>query len=145
MNRGGVGAVSIMLVFVVLCLVIFSVISLAPALAERDLVQAELQSVQDFYAADKLAEQVLAELLQTVYTPESIHGIEITSGFDFIELAYIAQFVVPVGDERVLYVSVELGFGDYRILAWQMHTLSEWEAYNPLNLWDGTDNMFQGW
>ena len=147
MNRGGIGSASLMLIFVVLCLTIFSVISLVPALTGQTLIQAELHLVESFFAADSKAEQIVAELLAVDETPEDIMGIEISSFFDWYSLLYIASFAVPITDSQVLYVSIGIDFDDYQILAWRMMNLDEWIADERLRVWPGyfDDEFFRGW
>jgi len=144
MGKNGIGSASIVLVFVVLCLTIFAVISLVPALTERNLADAEVRLVQDFFAADALAEQILAELLLLDETPESIFGIEIYSYWNWDLIIEIVSFVLPVSDTHLLYVSAGLDFDEYHIFAWQMILADQWQADDGIDVWDGQFD-FTGW
>jgi len=137
MGKNGIGSASIVLVFVVLCLTIFAVISLVPALTERNLAEAEVRLVQNFYAADAIAEQILAELLMLDEAPESLLGIDIYAYWSWELFLEIASFVVPVSETHLLYVSVGLDYDAYHIFAWQMIPADEWQADDGIDVWDG--------
>ena len=144
MGKNGIGSASIVLVFVVLCLTIFAVISIVPALTERNLIEAELRLVQEYYAADALAEQIVAELLLHDEAPENILGIDIFSYWSWDLFLEIASFIVPVSDTHILHVAVGLDFDAYHIFAWQMIPADEWQADDDIEVWDGIFD-FTGW
>ena len=145
MNRGGIGAASIMLVFVVLCLVIFAVITLTPALTDQELVEAEVQMVQAFFAADTKAEQILAEILILDYVPQSIMGVDIIASWDWDASIEIVSFAVDINDTQLLFVEVGLDFDSYQIFSWQMVNVYEWNPYVEMNIWTIDDDYFWGW
>jgi hypothetical protein len=151
MKRGGigVGSASIVLIFATLCLAIFTVVSLLPALTEQVLIEAEIQFVTDFYAADTVAEQVLAEILYEIFqgepTPPQVLGIEVFSYWNWDFFAEIISFRTPVTDYRGLYVVVAF-YGDfYEILTWQMYSLVDWTPDDRLNVWQGEFDFVTGW
>jgi len=138
MSRGGIGSASIVLIFVVVCLTIFTVVSFVTASTEEALINTELQLVREYYEADALAEQILAEILSTSgEIPESIRGIEIYAHWDWDSLAEIVAFVCPVSDVMDLYVVVAIRDDSYEILVWRMYRAGEWEADDTLNVWQG--------
>jgi len=143
MNRGGIGSASIVLVFAVLCLAIFTVISLMPAMTEQTLIERELQLVEAFYAADTLAEKILAEILAADTVPETVMGIDIEFvDFDFFLMAEIISFSAPVIGTRELYVEVALGWDFYEIMAWHMYDAAGWDADETLNVFQGSFDFF---
>jgi len=145
MSRGGIGSASIVLVFAVLCLTIFTVITLVPALTEEILIDSEVRLVKDFYAADTLAEQVLAEILASSYTPESVMGVEITSYWCWDTFTELVYFVSPISDTKELYVVVSIDFESYSILTWRMTEIGEWDSDRPLNVWQGDEDFLGSW
>lgn len=66
MRRGGTvsGAVSLVMIFVVLCLTVFSVLTLSTAVGESKLAQATAQHAADYYAVDAQATAIAAQLGQ---------------------------------------------------------------------------------
>jgi len=138
MNRGGVGSASIVLIFAVLCLTIFTVVSLLSALTEESLIDAEVHLVEAFYEADTLAELILAEVLSAEIVPEAVRGVEIYADWDWDLMAEVISFTAPVSDTKELYVIVAIGFDYYEILSWRMYNIGEWEADDRLNVWTGS-------
>lgn len=78
MRRGGTvsGAVSLVMIFAVLCLTAFSVLTLSTAVGESKLAQATVQHTADYYAADAQATAIAAQLGQGSRAQE-IDGIAI--------------------------------------------------------------------
>ena len=145
MNKGGIGSASIVLVFAVLCLSIFTMVSLLTALTEDSLITTEIQLVEAFYAADTVAEMVLAEILAAEILPENIRGIDIEAYWDWDTMTEIVSFVSPITDTKELYVVVAIGLYGYEILSWRMFNIGEWQADDRLNVWQGpTDGDFIG-
>jgi len=148
MNRGGVGSASIVLIFAVLCMAIFTAISFISALTERNLIEAEVQMVQAFYAADSLAENILAEILNAEdEIPESILGIEVEAIWDWDSLVERVRFIVEINEDNALYVEVAIGLDGYDILQWRMAHLGYWEADETLDVWQGyfDDDFIESW
>ena len=139
MSRGGIGSASIVLVFAVLCLTIFTVISLSSALTEQSLIDLEVRTVQAFYQADVLAEKILAEILQAPATPDNILGVDIYADWDWDYFAERVFFAVPISDTTDLYVEVLIEEDAYTILTWRMQQFGDWEVDDILNLWTGFD------
>ena len=142
MNKGGVGvgSASIVLVFAVLCLTVFSLITFVVAHNDRVLAEAELKFVMGYYEADALAEQVLAGILESVgFIPETVLGVEIESEWDFELQAYILNYACPISDRKELYVKLSMYENTYDVLNWQMRDTVEWEMDTSLNVWLGFD------
>ena len=146
MSRGGTGSASIVLVFAVLGLAIFTIISYMSALTTQTLIHAEVVSVQQFYAADVNAEKILAEILAADETPLYIGDIEIIAEWDWDTLSEIVSFVYPLSDTRVLHVAAAIDGDWHEILSWRVHEINDWETRGSLNVFQGFDeDFFSGW
>ena len=137
----GVGSASIVLVFAVLCLTVFSLITLVVAGNNKALVDAESQLVMGYYEADTLAEQIVAEIAQADAIPDRIRGIEILPSFDFESGAECAYFFCPISDNKELYVRLAIGDDSRDILSWRMWDTGDWVVDDSLNVWQGQDEM----
>jgi len=139
MNRSGigVGSASIILVFAVLCLTIFSLISLVVASNERTLVDARVNLVTNYYAADALAEQIISDILATDTTPDSAHGVNIYTGWNDELDAPTVYFFCDITDIKVLYVSLAVNEESFDILSWRIYGTDEWEFDDSINVWIG--------
>lgn len=136
MNKGGmgVGSASIVLVFAVLCLTIFALITFTSAQNDMALVQAEKQLVTGYYLADTRAEYIVYGL--------SVGGevdVEINREWDDDIGANVASFSCPISDKQELYVQVALYEHDYDILSWRMRGTGAWEADDSILVWPGME------
>ena len=121
-----VGGISLLVVFAVLCLTVFALLSLTTVRADERLGDASAEAVQAYYAADCAAQEILARL-RLGETPEGV-----------IFLVDRAMYSCPISETQELEVSVELGLnGSYRVLRWRAVPTGEWTADGGLDLWDG--------
>ncbi|MDR0273536.1 MAG: hypothetical protein LBI27_09495 [Clostridiales bacterium] len=140
--RGGIGTASVVLVFTVLCLSIFTVTALVPAMLDRRMIEAEVEFVTSYYSADTLAEQIFSEIISFGFaaeTPENVMGVEINSYWDWDLFAEVVYFTIPITETQLLYTSFGIFEDSHKIFAWQMVNASEWEADGRLNVWQGND------
>ena len=124
-----VGGTSLLVVFAVLCLTVFALLSLATVQADRRLADSAVQGVADYYAADCQAQEMLARLRNG----ERPAGVQFYgSGGDY------AQYDCPISDTQQLQVLVQLGEdGSWSVLRWQAGLSQEWSAEEYLGVWDG--------
>ena len=126
-----VGGVSLLVVFAVLCLTVFALLSLATVQADVRLADASAKAVSDYYAADCQAQEILARL-QNGEQPEGVTF----SGSGLLR----AEYTVPISENQELQVSVVLrgiAHREYEIERWQAVSSGDWEFDNGLDLWDG--------
>lgn len=125
-----VGGISLLAAFAVLCLTVFALLCLSTVRADIRLADASAQSVEDYYAADCEAQEVLARL----------RAGERPEGVSFSEGVY--SYSCPISDTRALEVEVRLEGQAYTVLRWQAVSTEEWESDNTLELWDGGGTLF---
>ena len=141
MNRGGVGSASIVLIFAVLCLAIFTMISYMSALADEVLIEREVTLVRAFYEADVLAEKILHEILTADgEVPYSALGVEITSFWDFDLWAEKVSFAVPISEKQELYVVAVISESSYEILTWRIQLEGDWDPFVIFPIFSGFDD-----
>lgn len=125
-----VGGVSLLVVFAVLCLTIFALLSLTTVQADVRLADATVQAVSDYYAADCQAQEILARLRNG----ETVEGVETEGQGGYVVLRY----TVPISDAQELQVEI----GQHpdlscEVLRWQAAPTEEWVGNDDLDLWDG--------
>ena len=131
-RSGGVsGAVSLVMIFCVLCLSIFSVLTLATADRESKLSEMTARNAEEYYRADYSATVIAAALQKGAPLPEGL-DVEVTWEGD------TASFLLPMGDSLGLDVALSVHGGGYEILRWQTVYVGSWEPDDHLNVWDGT-------
>ena len=139
MNRSGIGigSASVVLVFAVLCLSVFALISYTAAGNDRTLAEVERRLVMSYYEADTLAEFITAELLAANIIPRSIRDVEIASRWDRTLAARTAEFSCPMSGDKELYVKIALRGDTYDILSWRMRNIGTWEFDDSIPVWLG--------
>lgn len=118
MRRGpvvSIGIVSLITVFTILLLAVFSVLSLSGSRSDNVLSERAARAVSDYYAAEAQAEQRLQELSILVAddTETPLRERLEAAGFEIaVDTSYPGTVVVydtPVDDRRVLRAEVGIG------------------------------------
>lgn len=120
-----VGGSSLLVIFAVLCLTIFALLSLSTVQADGRLGDACAQAVSGYYEADCQAEEILARLRQG----ELVEGVADMGG--------VYSYSCPISDTQALYVEVLVTGEAYTILRWQAASISTWQPDEGLEVWDG--------
>ena len=133
-KSGGVsGAVSLVMIFCVLCLAVFSVLTLATADRESKLSEMTARNAAEYYQADYNATIIAAALKNGRPLPA---GLDVDITWD--GSGETASFLLPAGDSLGLDVAISLRGGECEILRWQTVYTGSWEPDGFLVLWDGT-------
>lgn len=127
-----VGGSSLLVIFAVLCLTIFALLSLSTVQADGRLADASAQAVSSYYAADCQAEEILARI-RAGQLPE---GVEDAGGG-------LYRYAVPISDTQELRVTVTYFTpDDYRVIQWQAASIADWTPDESLGVWDGEEEAF---
>lgn len=132
MKRGGgvSGAVSLVMIFCVLCLAVFAVLTLATADREAKLAEMTARNAADYYEADRRAVEIAAALQRGGAVPA-----DITVAWS----GDVASFTVPIGESQALDAAVRVREGEpCEILRWRTVYTGAWEPKEYLDVWDGT-------
>ncbi|MBQ9947959.1 MAG: hypothetical protein IJO91_06175 [Oscillospiraceae bacterium] len=144
----GIGYVSIMMVFAVICLTILAVLSFQAADSSNTLTQRNSQFTHEYYAADIKSKEILMQLdnaaleacdsgfFEDVFPElaEKIGDVSITPLMD----GYSAYYSIPLNNRLSLSVSVKFTDdpdGRFEIQDWK--TVSADSNNDGLNVWDG--------
>lgn len=151
----GVGYVSVIMIFAVICLTAFAVLSLRASDSSYELNKKSSSYTTDYYTADSKAKAILAELDETAYYAhasgffeDSFAEAAISDGVILSPVSdgFRAEYSVPLNNDLTLNVKV-IFFSDtaahsgarYKIIGWNTSgNLSE-ENDAPLNVWDGEE------
>ena len=137
MKKGanGVGSASIVLIFAVLCLTIFALITFSVAERERVLIEREAALVIGYYRADAIAEIFLAEFLDENVSPDTTYILDKTTAWCNNLLAEVTNFSVSITETMVLAVTVAVYDGHFDILSWRIRNIAPWTAETGLGVW----------
>ena len=155
----GTGGVSILIVFVTLCVVIFGTLALLTASSDRSLSERARIATEQYYAADAKAETILAGIVR-LYGETQADGLPLsktaellTANFKDVTVEYdaldpsarpVVAYAVPVDELRTLSVELTLcGPGErfpYLVNCWKItveSTAREEDLNDDFSFWDG--------
>lgn len=123
-----IGSSSILLVFVILCLVSFAVLSIVSANADNKLSARVLERTTAYYTACNQAEQSLAGMDQTLRRVYESSADEETY---FASVGHGKSYVIPISDLQSLQVSIDILYPQtaedpfYQITSWQVMNMNQ--------------------
>lgn len=121
-----VGGSALLVIFAVLCLTMFAMLSLSTVQADVRLSDKNADAVRNYYTADTQAEDLLARL-RSGTIPDGV-----TADGD------VYSYVCRISDTQELQVEVRVdGAQDYQVLKWQAVSTTDWTADENLNVWNG--------
>ena len=111
----GAGGLSILAIFVVLCLTTFAALSFMTARADRTLSRKAADAARAYYAANTQAERRLAELIELAAEDDWTGALE-RAGFS-VEAAdgeAVVRYRVPAGETKELCAEIALALENGR-------------------------------
>jgi len=120
-----VGGSALLVMFAVLCLTVFALLGLSTVRADSRLSEHAAQAVEEYYAADRQAEEIFARL-RAGQLPEGVNR----SGDLYC-------YACDISDTQVLLVCVQKTPEDWTVLQWQAVSSTHWQEDDSLELWDG--------
>lgn len=120
-----IGGSSLLVIFAVLCLTVFALLSLSTVQAEKRMADAAAAAVTDYYAADLQAQEVFSRLR----SGETVEGVQVSED--------IYSYRCLISDHQVLEVELKQKENTWTVLRWQVIASAE-PAENVLPVWDGT-------
>lgn len=125
------GISALLVIFAVLCLTVFAILAISTVEADRKLADKSLKQVQNYYAADAMAEEVLSSLRQGEI-PEGVSRIGLTE-----EGWTTYEYKCPISETQHIAVKVAINGRQYQVIRWQVVSSFQWESDENLNVWDG--------
>lgn len=156
-----IGIISLVLIFVMLCLLTFAVLSLVSAKADLGLSRKSAGHTTDYYEGTNRANDILFRIICCMddqrntsdpghYFQNIREELEETDGIIFSDDTHLS-FSVPVDSEQLLSVSLTLSYTPYedgrfyRIDTWQTISTHQWQpdthlpVLNPENISEITE------
>ena len=131
------GGSSLLVVFAVLALTVFALLSLSTVRADVRLGDATEKMGSGYYAADVKAQEILAKLRTGAPLPEDVEFEATISDYpDHSETIF--SYSIPISDTQELQVEVLVEpDGSYQVRRWQAAAVGDWTFDDSLDLWDG--------
>lgn len=120
-----IGGSSLLVIFAVLCLTVFALLSLSTVQAEKRLSDAAAHGVTAYYKADLEAEKIFAKLR----AGETVPGVREENG----NVMYTCQ----ISENQTLQVELKKTEDRWQIIRWQTVAQME-QVQETLPVWDGT-------
>ena len=102
-----VGGTSLLVIFAILCLTTFSVLSIATARANASGSRVSAEAVRSFYNADLEAEEIFSR----IRAGEMPEGVTLDGN--------IYSYTCKISETQTLFVEIMLDGGTYTVLRWQ--------------------------
>ncbi|MCM1166164.1 MAG: hypothetical protein NC299_07165 [Lachnospiraceae bacterium] len=157
----GVGYVSVMIIFAVICLTIFAVLSFSAASSSGGFNERSGEFLKEYYAADSAAKLKLALLdglakdaAETGFFEDEFEylldeakssgtadfGAELFGGITLKRIGggFAAVWTEKINDRQELAAEVSFTSGGYEITRWQSRTISADASDEHLGVWDGS-------
>ncbi|MBQ7919308.1 MAG: hypothetical protein IJ324_05150 [Lachnospiraceae bacterium] len=134
--RVNVGTSSILLIFVVLCLVAFATLSIVSANADYKLSRKVADRTSAYYEAANQAEKYIASIDKTL---QSVYATAENEEAYFTTVGYSKSYLVPISDLQSLSIKLDILYPTtddapfYRLTSWQVITTGELEYENTYN------------
>lgn len=123
-----IGSSSILLIFLILCLVSFATLSIVSAHADQKLSRKVLDRTTAYYTACNEAETALANIDSTL---GSIYRESADSEAYFEAVGHHKSYTIPISELQTLQVNIEILYPEttddtfYRITSWQVLNTEE--------------------
>lgn len=145
----GVGYVSVMLIFAVICLTIFAVLSFKAAISTDSFNERSGEFMRQYYAADTSAKETLSKLNDCAYEAaksdffedefteavQNIDGVSVKR----VQQGFSVSYSAEINQHQKLLVEILFDEnGRYEIEQWQSQNIFEENSDSHLNVWDGT-------
>ena len=140
--RVNVGTSSILLIFVVLCLVAFATLSIVSANADYKLSRRVADRTAAYYEAANQAEKYIASIDKTL---QSVYSTAESEEAYFATVGHSKSYLVPISDLQSLSIKLDILYPTadnepfYHITCWQVITTGELEyetSYNFITIED---------
>lgn len=148
-NKVSIGASSLILIFIVLCMATFGLLSLSSAQGDLKLAMRNTEAVEYFYEAEAVGQRWLKEVDQVLIeemgegkdSSESSKRVEDRLGSIYNRETGLITTDIPMDRGRSLHIELGLVCGPerYEINSWYVYSSDEYEIDNSMPVWNAGD------
>ncbi len=135
-----IGSASIIMIFAILCLTVFSALSLVTAVSEKKTAQRFADATAAYYEADSEAVKVKNSIQAAIDAGKTPQQAAEACGAQYAETGQLITYSVPLSDDVSQITAVlayNSGNGTLEILSWEKKDISEWTPDDALEVWNG--------
>lgn len=148
-GKVNIGAASLVLVFIVLCLATFGLLSLSSAKGDLSLAERQAEAVSGYYEADRKGQEWVRQV-DAVLQEEMGKGDDSSSASDAVKARLgdiyrqdegIISTDIPMEHGQSLRIELTLVCGEgmrYQIHSWYVYDSGQYEIDNSMPVWDGS-------
>lgn len=129
-----IGVTSLTVILCVLCLTVFSVLTLSTALSEREFADKRAVSQQEYYAAETEAAKLVNEMKAAFANGEDMQIFAARNGI--VAEGNIFRFRKTIDEGQELDVVLRLT-DRIDIEVWKVVSTVEWTPNDSITVWDG--------
>lgn len=154
-----IGTSSMLLIFTVLCLIVFTVLSLSSAKADWKLAEKNMKSVTQYYEADCKAEEMTKKVNEQLikFAARSVVAGDQQAAFKDVlskklGSAYSKEnntvsYEIEVNQNQIIFVSIQIfplnqireNEKNYTILSWLVQNKIDYEIDESMPVWNGEE------
>lgn len=123
----GIGGSSLLVIFAILCITVFAVLSISSVSADTSLSRRSSEAVAEYYEADLEAERILSEI-RAGSIPEGV-----------VADGNVYSYSCVINKTNELRVEVEVNGEAFTVKKWQMVYTGEWDNNEDINVWEGSE------
>ncbi len=143
-----IGAASLVLIFIVLCLATFGLLSLSSAKGDLSLAERQAEAVSAYYEADAKGQEWVRQV-DAVLQEEMGHSDDSSSASDAVKARLgdmyhqeegVVVTDIPMERGQSLRIELTLVCGEgvrYQIHSWYVYDSGQYEIDNSMPVWDG--------
>lgn len=145
-QKGSIGSSTLVLIFIILCLATFALLSLSNAGGDLNLANKNAAAVRTYYEADSQGEQFVRMVDQAVREvrnetsdqQKQQQKLAEKLGSYYHADSRTAETDIPMDFDQALHVELALdGQENYRIRSWRVYNQKDYEIDNKIPVWDG--------
>lgn len=144
-RKMNIGATSLILIFIVLCLSTFGLLSLSSARGDWSLAEKNAGAVRTYYEADAKGEQFV-RMVDQVLQDAAARGLAGARREPFLKAELggyyqedgSVQTDIGMDFDQALHIELELdGDAGYEIRCWNVYNTKDYEIDNSISVWTG--------
>lgn len=142
--RISIGITSLVVILTVLCLTIFSVLTLSTALNEKRLSEKSSIALKNYYKAETYCGEIanaIGKMWEEKKDSTELQAFAAKNDLDCKkeENEIYFSYHYPIDENQALFVTLCVG-DTFEIQSWCIQTTKEWVADQSMQIWDG-ENM----
>jgi len=130
-----IGITSLTVILCVLCLTVFSVLTLSTALSERDFAEKRATAAEEYYAAEAEAAKLVNEMKTAFAKGDDLYVFAENNGI--LAEGNIFRFCKTIDEGQDLNVVLRLT-DQITIEEWKVVSTADWTPDDSLSVWDGS-------